>query len=216
MNPENQKLLIDSAAALGVALDAAALDRLDRYLVLLNKWNRVLNLTAEREEKKQVVRLLVDSLAAATLVPAQGKILDWGSGAGLPGYPVKFARPAIDITLAESRQKKADFLKAVAREFSMVGVKVFSGRGEELAVDPAARFEVVLVRAVAELRELVPAIGPLLADSGRMVAMKGPEPESEIAAAAGEMEKAGLRLLETRHYELPGRDGRRSLVVIGK
>ena len=116
MTPENRQLLIASAAALGIELDAAALDLLDRYLALLNKWNRAMNLTAEREEKKQVVRLLVDSLAGASVVPMTGKVLDLGSGAGLPGYPVKFVRPSIEITLAESRRKKADFLRAVARE----------------------------------------------------------------------------------------------------
>jgi len=220
MTPENLQLLIDSAAALGVSLDAAALDRLDRYLVLLNKWNKAVNLTAEREEKKQVVRLLVDSLAAATVVPDHGKVLDLGSGGGLPGYPVKFVRPHIEITLAESRQKKADFLKAVARELGLTGVRVHAGRAEELA-NEGDQFDVVLVRAVAELSELIASAASLLVPSGgcasgTLVAMKGPEPEAEIAAAAGVMAKTGLRVIEVRHYDLPGRDGRRSLVILGK
>jgi 16S rRNA (guanine527-N7)-methyltransferase len=221
MKPENLGLLISSAAALGVPLDATALDLLGRYLDLLNKWNRALNLTAEREEKKQVVRSLVDSLAAATVAPEQGRVLDLGSGAGLPGYPIKFARPGIEITLAESRQKKADFLKAVARELGLTGVKVHAGRAEELGREGEAKFDVVLVRAVAELSELVLIARPLLAASGRcvsgsLVAMKGPEPKAEIEAAAGAMERAGLRVLEVRYYDLLGRDGRRSLVILGR
>lgn len=216
MELDNQKVLIAGASSVGISLTLEALSLLDRYLALLNKWNRAVNLTAEREEKKQVVRLLVDSLAAAALVPDQGRVLDWGSGAGLPGYPVKFVRPGIEITLAESRRKKADFLKAVARELGLSGVRVHAGRAEELGKAQGDLFEVVLVRAVAELCELVTLAGPLLTASGRLIAMKGPEPGAEIAAAQAAMAAAGLRMGEVREYVLPGRDGRRSLVILEK
>jgi 16S rRNA (guanine527-N7)-methyltransferase len=197
-----------------VPLDATALGLLEKYLALLNKWNEKINLTAVRKEREQVVSLLLDSLAVAMVVPDREKVLDVGSGAGLPGIPLKVARPGIDLTLAESRRKKADFLGAVARELGLRGVRVHPGRAEELAA--GEKFGMVTARAVAELGELAALAGGLLGPGGRLVAMKGPDPEAELRAAQGALDRAGLRLDRVRRYELPAGGGSRSLVILVK
>jgi 16S rRNA (guanine527-N7)-methyltransferase len=124
---------------------ALLIAQLSVYLDLLVKWNARTNLSAIREPEEMVRRHFGESLFAARHLPAGRTLLDLGSGAGFPGLPIALAHPGIQVTLAESQNKKAAFLREAVRTLG-VSVEVFAGRAEEMA---AARvFDIVAMRAV--------------------------------------------------------------------
>ena len=161
---------------LALALPADACDRLEEYLALLAKWNRTYNLTAIRDPLEMVSRHLLDSLSVLPHLPmsAGAALADVGSGAGLPGIPLAIARSEWRVTLNDSSQKKAAFLRQATIELGLSNVEVQEGRVE--AWRPAARFEVVISRAFADLREFIAKCRHLLAAGGTLAAMKGAAP----------------------------------------
>jgi 16S rRNA (guanine(527)-N(7))-methyltransferase RsmG len=143
-----------------VALDTGQLDRLESHFELLLKWNRVLNLTAIRDEREIVRRHYIESLFLAAVLPVGAlRVVDVGSGAGFPGVPFAVARPECDVTLVESHQRKAVFLKEATRGWQ--NVRVITGRAE--AVE--RRFDWVVSRAVQakEVLTLIPALAERVA-----------------------------------------------------
>jgi len=186
---------------LALALPADACDRLEEYLALLAKWNRTYNLTAIRDPLEMVSRHLLDSLSVLPHLPmSEGAALaDVGSGAGLPGIPLAIARSEWRVTLNDSSQKKAAFLRQATIELGLSNVEVHEGRVE--AWRPAARFEVVISRAFADLREFIARCSHLLAAGGTLAAMKGAAP------AASE---AGCTVVELR---VPLLEAQRHLVM---
>jgi 16S rRNA (guanine527-N7)-methyltransferase len=146
------------------ALSAAQLAQLDRYLELLLRWNQRINLTAVRAPDEIVTRHFGESLFAARhLFPdparAAGPLADLGSGAGFPGLPIAIYAPALPVSLIESQQKKATFLKEAARALTLTHVNVFPGRAEDFR-DPA---RIVTLRAVERFDEILPIAAGLLA-----------------------------------------------------
>jgi 16S rRNA (guanine527-N7)-methyltransferase len=136
-------------------------DQLSVYLALVLKWNARVNLTAIRSPEEIVRRHFGESLFAGLHLGICGSLLDFGSGAGFPGLPIQVLRPELRVTLAESRQKKASFLREVIRTLGL-GAEVWPERAEEM---PAARsFSVVTMRAVDEMQEAVVAAAPRAAE----------------------------------------------------
>jgi 16S rRNA (guanine527-N7)-methyltransferase len=166
-------------AAMGVALDAGAQAKLADFLRLVEKWNRVHNLTAVREPDRMVVLHLLDSLSVLPHVALARTLLDVGTGAGLPGIPLAIARPDLAVTLLDSSHKKAAFLRQARAELGLANVEVVCERVERWR--PAARFDVVVSRAFAELADFVAQAGHLAAPGGTLLAMKGVHPFEEIA-----------------------------------
>jgi 16S rRNA (guanine527-N7)-methyltransferase len=221
MEIENRELLIRGALELGVGLGEDQVALLERYLALLEQWSQKINLTGIKDERGRVLTLLVDSLAAAAAVRKLGgaspRLLDLGSGAGLPGVPLKVVMPGLVLTLCESRLKKAAFLEEVVRELGLAGTVVYPGRAEDLARAGGARkFNGVIARAVADLKELGRWSAPLLKAGGCLLAMKGPAPEAEIAAASRELARLGMAVTEVLAYALPEGEGRRTVVIVKK
>lgn len=169
--------LAQGVKELGVTLPAGAQERLLQYLALLQKWNRVYNLTAVRETQRMVSEHLLDCLAVTPYI-GENRILDVGSGAGLPGIPLAVALPAARVTVLDSSHKKAAFLQQAVTELKLGNVVVACERVENW--QPAARFEVVISRALSDLGEFVSLAGRHLATGGRLVAMKGVHPYDEI------------------------------------
>ena len=170
--------LAQGVKELGVALPAGAQERLLQYLALLQKWNRVYNLTAVRETQRMVSEHLLDCLAVTPYI-GEKTILDVGSGAGLPGIPLAVALPAARVTLLDSNHKKAAFLQQAITELKLGNVAVACERAEHWK--PATRFEIVISRALSDLGEFVALAGRHLAAGGRLAAMKGVHPYDEIA-----------------------------------
>jgi 16S rRNA (guanine527-N7)-methyltransferase len=192
--------------ALRLKLSPQAQQRLLDYLALLRKWNKVYNLTALREPEKMVSHHLLDSLAVVPYIEAR-RILDVGSGAGLPGIPLAIARDDWRVTLLDSSHKKAAFLKQAAIELKLSNVTVCCERVE--AWLPEQKFELIISRAVSDLAEFVTLSKHLLHEGGRFAAMKGVYPHEEIAQLP-----SGYRLERVIPLKIPGLKAQRHLVMV--
>ena len=155
----------------GADLSDPLLEGLSRYLDLLIRWNRTINLTGLSSLDEAVDRLLVEPVIAARELPAGAiRILDVGSGAGSPGFPLKLAQPAAHLTLVESKVRKAAFLREVVRELRLTEVDVETARYEQLLsrADLTESADVVSVRAVRADARLLRGIQGFVRPSGRL------------------------------------------------
>lgn len=192
---------------MGIVLDAAQQQRLLAYLALLYRWNRAFNLTAVRDPAIAVSRQLLDSLAILRFVQGP-RVLDIGSGAGLPGIPLAIARPRWQVTLLDASGKKTRFLNQVKLELGLENVEVVNARVEEYLADRP--FQTITSRAFAELGKMVSLSRHLLADRGRWVAMKGRLPRQELAALPADVSAEVVEL------EVPGEAAQRHAVLLEK
>jgi 16S rRNA (guanine527-N7)-methyltransferase len=166
---------------LGLVLRPNAREQLLTYVALLAKWNRTYNLTAIRDPLGMVQLHLLDSLAVLPHLPLLGnhtRLVDAGSGAGLPGVPLALARPDWRVALVEANEKKAAFLRQVVIELALDNVDVHATRVQTWR--PDCLFELVISRAFARLAEFIAACRHLAAPRGIFVAMKGKNPQDEI------------------------------------
>jgi 16S rRNA (guanine527-N7)-methyltransferase len=198
--------LAQGVKELGLALPAGAQERLLQYLALLQKWNRVYNLTAVREPQRMVSEHLLDCLAVTPYI-GENRILDVGSGAGLPGIPLALALPDARVTVLDSNHKKAAFLQQAVTELKLGNVAVACERVENWK--PATRFEVVISRAFSDLGEFVTLAGRHVADSGHLAAMKGVHPYEEITQLP-----KGWQVRQTLPLAVPGLRAQRHLVLV--
>lgn len=205
-DPGVQRRLGDGIAALGLVLDAGQQERLLAYLALLVKWNKAYNLTAVREPSEMVTKHLLDSLA---LLPhlRGGRLLDVGSGAGLPGIPLAIAAPQLDVTLLDANSKKTRFLLQAKGELGLYNLSVVHSRVEQYR--PERLFDTVTARAFASLAELYQGTARLLAAGGCLLAMKGDYPEQELAALPH-----GAVVQDVIALTVPGLQARRHLIRI--
>jgi len=199
-------LLRQGIADLGLALPQSATGRLLDYLALLAKWNRVYNLTAIREEAKWVSLHLLDSLVVVPHLPP-GRIVDVGSGAGLPGIPIALACPDRQVTLLDSNQKKGAFLTQASTELALTNVKVVIERAESYHPDTA--YDVVISRAFSTIADFIRIAGHLCRPGGVLAAMKGARPGAEIAQLPGSWTAETIIPLH-----VPGLDAQRHLVTL--
>jgi 16S rRNA (guanine527-N7)-methyltransferase len=163
-------------------LTQGQLRQFSTYLDLLLRWNARTNLTSVREPEAIVTRHFGESLfAARQLFPAQSdqpetrlRLLDFGSGAGFPGLPIKIWAPQVELTLIESHQKKATFLREVIRALGLDTAEVFSGRAEDFQ----ERADVVTLRAVEKFERSLPVAARLVSAGGRLALLIG---EGQVA-----------------------------------
>jgi len=195
-------------AALGLTLDRDTRARLLDYVALIEKWNRVYNLTAIREPAKMVSHHLLDSLAVAPHLRAR-RLLDVGSGAGLPGIPLALAKPDMQVTLLDSNHKKAAFLNQAVMELQLKNAEVCGARVESWQTE--STFDVIISRAFSDIGEFVRVARHLLAPGGMFAAMKGLHPYEEIDKLPPE-----CRVCNVLPLSVPGVDGARHLVLIGR
>ena len=204
MTPAEQ--LEQGLTALGIEQPPVAQGKLLDYANLLYKWNKTYSLTAMREQDKAVSHHLLDSLAILPFVPT-GKLLDVGSGGGMPGIPLAIARPDLQVTLLDSNSKKTAFLQQAAIELGLKNISVHCGRVEQY--HPRFGFNAITSRAFSELADFVGLSRHLLAPDGRWLAMKGIWPHDEISRLPDD-----VALVEVYRLQVPGVDGERHLVMI--
>ena len=192
--------------ALGLALRKPQIEKLESYLDLLEKWNRVYNLTAIRERDRMVTHHLLDSLAVLPYVKGP-RVLDVGSGAGLPGVPLALAGRDLHVTLLEANHKKAAFLRQAVADLALANTAVETQRVESW--ETRARFDTIVSRAFAELGQFVARAGRLLAAGGTLLAMKGTYPRDELGHLP-----PGYRVRTTVKLDVPLIGAERHLVLI--
>jgi 16S rRNA (guanine527-N7)-methyltransferase len=192
-------------------LTEAGEDKLLRFLELLSKWNRVFNLTAITDPGEMLTHHLLDSLSVVTpideLVAAipSPRVIDIGSGAGLPGIPLAIARPTWALTLLDSNSKKTAFIQQAAAELQLANVRVITARAEA----HSGTYDVIVSRAFSSLREFVAKTRSLLAPGGSWAAMKGAVPDDEFRELPD-----GVRVQRTIPLHVPGLAAERHLVLL--
>lgn len=176
---EPPALLERGLHALG--LDPALQAPLLTYVAELSKWNAAYNLTAVRDPAGMVTRHVLDSLAVLPAIEGipVSRLLDVGSGAGLPGIPLALARPQWHVALLDGNGKKARFLRHAVRTLDLRNVEVFEERAEEHR--PVAPYDAVTSRAFSALADFMAMTLPLLAPGGHWLAMKGRLDDNEMA-----------------------------------
>jgi 16S rRNA (guanine527-N7)-methyltransferase len=213
-------LLKEGAAELGVELSEDKIDSLSRFVDMLLEWNQKFNLTRITDPYEIVTKHLLDSLTClkTAAFPEGASVIDVGTGAGLPGIPLKIVRPDLRMTLLDATRKKLSFIEAVVNELGLKEVVLLHGRAEDVAQDPSTReaFKVVVARAVAEMRVLAEYTIPLALVGGTIVVQKGPEVQDELAAAKKAISQLGGEVERVETLTIPRSDMTRSLVVIRK
>ncbi len=168
-------LASSGASVLGRPLLDAELQAFDNYLKLLQKWQRSQRLVGSSDARWIVDSLFLDSLLFLKVLPEGLRSLaDVGSGAGLPGIPLKIVRPQWRVTLIESRAKRASFLSTVVRELSLQSTTVVTARVEDYAVDNPGVFDAVVMRCAGEFRAVAEASARLVSSGGIVVASGPP------------------------------------------
>ena len=201
------QLLAQGLIELNIALTLEQQQRILQYVALLNKWNKVYNLTAVREPERMIGLHILDSLAVLPYLNHAQRVLDVGTGAGLPGIALAIARADIYATMLDSLQKKTTFVRQAIGELLITTASVVCERVEQFK--PVEKFDAVISRAFAELSDFVNDAKHLLADDGRMFAMKGVNPVDEIARLPD-----GFEVEKVIELNVPQIEGKRHLVVI--
>ncbi len=206
------QMLRQGLAELGQTLPSGAEQKLLSFLELLRHWNRTINLTAVREIDDMVAAHLLDSLAIRPWLAGE-RILDVGSGAGLPGIPLAIAEPHRSFVLLDSAAKRCRFLTQAVVELGLANVRVENRRVEDYLVssDEGPSFSTITARAFSSLDKFVAAAGHLLADRGSLLAMKGKMPQDELDELPD-----GWQLQHAEKLVIPGLAAERHLLILGR
>ena len=214
-NPEAE-ILREGTRPFGLELSAEQTGRFDQYLALIKKWSSKMSLTALQGDREIVRKHFLDSLAVHPLLEDGFFVMDLGAGVGCPGIPLKIVRPSLKLLLLEAKAKKVSFLNQVIRTLELKDARAIQQRAEDSLFRQGLQHQVdvVLARAVGELDWLVRLAAPYLRPGGRLVAMKGPQPEAEIEQARPSLAKFRGRVEKIQPYSLPELKESRTLVVV--
>ena len=190
----------------GNLLSESQRNHLLSYLELLQKWNKVHNLTAVRDPAEMVTLHLLDSLSVLPHINVE-RLLDVGSGAGLPGIPLAVCRPDLQVTVMDASQKKASFMRQAKAELGLGNLEVVCGRVEQY--QPPRIFDAIISRAFSDLKEFVSLTRHLLMPGGSWLAMKGARPHDELARLPHD-----VQVIDILPLHVPGLDAQRHLVVL--
>ena len=188
------------------------------YMNLLIDWNEKINLTSIIEPNDIIIKHFVDCGTILKYLNNNENIIDVGTGAGLPGVPIKILNESLKITLVDSLNKRINFLNEVCKDLSLQDVEIIHSRAEDLAKnkDYREKFDKSVSRAVANLSTLAEYDLPFVKINGKMIAMKGFEIEEEINNSKKAINVLGGKIEEVNKFNLINTDNKRSIVIINK
>jgi 16S rRNA (guanine527-N7)-methyltransferase len=210
IRPDLEKGLLE----MNMSLSDDCIQSFERFANELIKWNRKMNLTAICKDSDIAVKHMIDSLVFASCINSHESVMDIGSGAGIPALPLKIVKPETKIVSVDAVGKKIMFQRHFARLLGLEGFEALHARVETLHTTYAGFFDVVSSRAFSKLDTFVTLAAPMLKSGGRMIAMKGPDVQSEIEEAKGDLYSLGFEINSVQSYTLPMNKGSRCLVTI--
>ncbi len=207
MHSKLLKQLEQGCESLELVLSAAQKESLVNYVLLLDKWNKVYNLTSVRDPSDMINRHILDSLAIVPYLTGN-TLLDVGTGGGLPGIPLAIAQPQLAVTLLDSNSKKTRFLQQAKAELTLDNISVVHARIEQADLP---KFAMVTARAFAKIDQIIDLAGRHCDDAGSLLLMKATKLEDELPAALGD-----FTLQKIVSLDVPGCTGERHLVCLLK
>jgi 16S rRNA (guanine527-N7)-methyltransferase len=196
-----EALLRGATEKIGVSLSDLQVSQLLTYAALFFKWNQAYNLSSIQSMHALIIRHLIDSLSVLPYLPTRKRMLDVGSGAGLPGIPIAIARPDLMLTLLDANGKKSCFLRQVVNNIPLCNVGILQTRVEEY--QPKKPFDLIIARAFASAGSLLKLREQCYAEPCRVIAMKGIYPNAELEDITYPYEVVSLDLpfeeLQHRH-----------------
>lgn len=188
------------------------------YMNEIIKWNEKINLTAIIEPKEIIQKHFIDSLTVLPNIKKGSKIIDVGTGAGLPGIPLKIAQPDFKITLLDSLNKRLNFLNEIIKKLNLDNIETIHSRAEELGINKQYRetYDVSISRAVAPMNILAEYLIPFIKIGGICICMKGNNANGEIQDSKKAIEVLGGKIEKIIELKLPETDINRNIIIIKK
>jgi 16S rRNA (guanine527-N7)-methyltransferase len=205
-------LLKDEANKEKIFLKSEELKLFEKYLFLIEEWNKKINITSIKNQEEVVIKHFIDSLLVLKHVYLFGIIADIGTGGGFPGIPLKIVDPSLEMFLIEPIRKRANFLRTVISNLSLKKITVFNGRAENFK--EKEKFDFTISRALSDIKTFCELSIPLLKPEGYLIAMKGKNTEKEISALKSMETK--IKVIKKSKFELPQKSGARSIIVLQK
>ncbi len=201
-------ILMQGSESLSLTLSPQQAEKLVGYVERIDKWNKAYNLTSVRDPEQMMVKHILDSIAVAPFIDGK-RIIDVGTGPGLPGIPLSVMLPDSSFTLLDSLGKRVRFMKQCAFELGLNNVTPVHSRVEDHKPDQP--YDIVLSRAFASLKDMLHWCEHLVDSSGVFVALKGQFPQSEIDEVSDH-----FRIESVKALSVPDLEGERHLVNIRK
>ncbi|MEI6214885.1 MAG: 16S rRNA (guanine(527)-N(7))-methyltransferase RsmG [Desulfuromonadales bacterium] len=214
MNPVIGDIVRREAAVMGLALTNREIEYFEIYAAELKKWNLKFNLTSIVRDDEIAIKHFIDSLHLVSFLKEEDVLLDIGSGAGLPVIPLKIVRPAVEMVSVDAVEKKVSFQRHVVRMLRLQKMETVSSRVEQLNTTCQKKFSLIVSRAFSQLDRFVSIALPLLADNGRLIAMKGAAADDEIEAVGSVLQSVGVSIEDVQRYTLPQSMGERVMITI--
>ncbi|MEO0072290.1 MAG: 16S rRNA (guanine(527)-N(7))-methyltransferase RsmG [candidate division WOR-3 bacterium] len=212
-NIDYYKILKDWCQTLGLKITDEEINKFRAYAQLICNWNTKINLISRKDVDRIVSYHFIDSVSSVGLISYGAQVADLGSGAGLPGIPVKIVRPDINLTLIESIKKKARFLEETIKLLNLSNTQVLAARAEMIS---NGLFDTMLVRLVGKIKDILKIVSPLLKVKGLVIFYKSQQVNSEIKAAQRVALKKHFVLSQVNEVILPCTHIIREFVVYTK
>lgn len=223
MLKEEENILVEGAQKIGIELNKVQIECFSRYLDLLIKWNQKINLTSLKISSEIISKHFLDSISCIKAINQyihleEINIIDVGTGAGLPGIPIKIVSPLIELSLLEAKKKKIIFLEKLIEKLNLKKVKILNGRAETFGrcSDYREKYDLVISRAVAPLNILSEYCLPLVRIGGLFIAQKGRSYKEETEKGINSINFLGGELIKVENIQIPFIKQERYILVIRK
>ena len=217
-NIEFNEIMKKYLKELNIELSETQLNQFYKYMNILIKWNKVMNLTGITDPEEIIIKHFVDSLTVLNKVDKKDSIIDVGTGAGFPGIPIKIAFPETEVVLLDSLNKRIKFLNEVIEQLQLENIETIHGRAEDYGKDNKHRekYNIAIARAVAPLNILLEYLMPFVKVKGKVLCMKASNSEEEIKNSKNAIKILGGELVNTEEFCIPTTDIKRKIIQVNK